>query len=253
MRLAIICLAVGFGIGCKAQPITCGIGTHAENGTCVADRVEAQPPIASVTNDPIPEIRKGTISIAIVMNGWELWVGNDQEVPELKLDDPSRFPGALIALRAALDTNKIGSWGPAGSQGMVITFGDKPVVRVPMGPLDNVSGSSLGTQKDYFGTTGVELVSALRLAVAELEKTSTTRRALIVICDGNDTNNEAARSQLEALKKQAAQDGILTFGIIFKATLSGEENVLRMMIPDYKQIVDAKELDAAVAAIAAKL
>jgi hypothetical protein len=76
---------------------------------------------------------------------------------------------------------------------------------------------------------------------------------LIVICDGNDTNNDAAKSQLEALKKQAAQDDVQTFAIIYKSKLSAEENVLGTMIPDTKQIGDAKEIDAAIAAIVAKL
>jgi len=204
-----------------------------------------------VTNN-VPK-NAGTVAIAIAMNSWEMWIGNDQEVPELAKDDPSRFAGVLIALRSALDKHNFAESGPAGSLGMVITYGDKPVIRVPMGPLRNITGNKLGTQADYFGTTGIELVSAIRLALGELEKVQTSRRVLIVICDGNDTNNDAAKSQLQNLKKQAAQDDVETFAIVYKAKLSGEANVLPIMIPDTKQIGAAKEIDAALGAIRARL
>ncbi len=251
MRLAsaVICLSVALSVACKSQQVTCGKGTREEHGTCVAVEAPAPP-----TPEPKPAAPKtGPLAVAIVMNGWELWVGNDQEIPQITKDDPSRYPGLLIELRSALDKNKIGTWGPAGSLGMVITYADKPVIRVPMGPLGELTGRSLGTQADYFGTTGVELVSAVRLALGELRKVQTPRRALIVICDGNDTNNDVAKSHLESLKKQAAQDGVQTFGIVYKSKLSAESNVLPVMIPETKQIGEATEIDAAIAAIVTKL
>jgi hypothetical protein len=39
-----------------------------------------------------------------------------------------------------------------------------------MGPLGDLTGKSLGTQADYFGTVGVELVSAIRLAMTEFKR-----------------------------------------------------------------------------------
>ena len=56
------------------------------------------------------------------------------------------------------------SAGPPGSVGIVITYADSATVRIPMGPLDRITGSALGTQKDYFGTQGVELVKGVDLA-----------------------------------------------------------------------------------------
>src|SRR5262249_41785647 len=43
------------------------------------------------------EYNQGTekLAIAIVLNGWEIWIGNDDVLPE---DDPSRYPGVLKAL-----------------------------------------------------------------------------------------------------------------------------------------------------------
>ncbi len=199
-----------------------------------------------------PVDKSSSVSIALVMNAWEMWIGNDKEVPELKADDPMRFPGILIDLRAALDKNRMSS-GPPGSLGMVITFGDKPVIRVPMGPLANITGKSLGSQKDYFGETGVELVSGLRLALSELAKVPTARRVLIVVCDGNDTNNDAAMAELAKLKKKAAQLDVQTFAIVYKAPLSADPNILPAMIPDTTVITSGRDVDSAVAAIVAKI
>ena len=63
-------------------------------------------------------------------------------------------------------------------------------------PLGSLSGSALGTQKDYKDTKGYELVKGVELALAELRKVQNPRKVLIVITDGNDTNNDAAKGQL---------------------------------------------------------
>ena len=94
-----------------------------------------------------------------------------------------------------------------------------------MGPLANITGPSFGTQKDYQNTKGDELVKGIELALAELHKVKTARKALIVISDGADTNPDAAKSQLANLKKQAAQDHIQTFAIIYKGVQLGAEPV----------------------------
>ncbi len=193
------------------------------------------------------------VAVAIVMNGWEMWIGNDREVPAIKEDDPSRYPGVLIELRSALDKLKFQESGPPGSMGMVITYGDKPTIRVPMGPLADVTGSKLGSQQDYFGTTGVELVSAIRLAMAELRKVQVSRRVLIVVCDGNDTNNDAAKAQLTELKKQAQQDQVQTFAIVYKAKLSGESNIIPIMIPQTAQVTTAENIAATIANILSRM
>lgn len=206
---------------------------------------------ATVCNRPTEKVGP-SVSIALVMSGWELWIGNDKEVPEILEDDPSRYPGILVDLRAALDHNQL-NVGPPGSQGMVITYGDKPVIRVPMGPLANLTGASLGTQRDYFGATGSELVSGIRLALASLSKVQTERRVLIVVCDGNDTNNEEAKTQLVSLKKQAATLGVQTFAIVYKSVLSNEANIMPVMIPDAVTINSSSNVDTALGSILAKI
>ncbi|HEU4733152.1 MAG TPA: FHA domain-containing protein [Kofleriaceae bacterium] len=190
------------------------------------------------------------LAIAIVMNGWEIWIGNDHVLPD---DDPSRYPGVLEAFEQALDKVNFKDAGPAGSLGTVITYADKAVVRIPMGPLEKITGSQLGTQRDYLGTKGVELVKGVDLALTELHKVQVSRKVLIVVCDGMDTNMEAAKGQLTALKAQAKADQVQTFAIIYKAPLSGDGNVISTMIPQTQTVTSADNIATAIAGILTRM
>jgi hypothetical protein len=192
------------------------------------------------------------IAFAVVMSGWELWIGNDKEVPAITQDDPSRYSGILLMLRAAFDKADFKNAGPTNSVAMLVTYDDKAKIRVPMSPLSQFTGAKLGTQKDYFGTTGVELVQGITLALAELKKRQEPRKVLIVIGDGTDTNNETARFQLAKLKKQAAQDGVRTFAIVYKAKLSDEANLMPVMIPNTVVVSAATQVETVVADIVAR-
>ncbi|HEX4421720.1 MAG TPA: FHA domain-containing protein [Kofleriaceae bacterium] len=198
------------------------------------------------------EYNQGTekLAIAIVMNGWEIWIGNDKVLPE---DDPSRYPGVLESFEGALEKVDFKNAGPAGSVGAVITYADKAVVRIPMGPLDKITGSQLGSQKDYFGTKGVELVKGVDLGLTELHKVQASRKVLIVVCDGMDTNMEAAKGQLQILKQQAKNDQIQTFAIIYKSAMSGDGNVISPMIPSTQTVNSADNIATAIAGILTRM
>jgi hypothetical protein len=198
------------------------------------------------------EYTQGTekLAIAIVMNGWEIWIGNDDVLPE---GDPSRFPGVLKSLEAALDKVVFKDAGPPGSLGMVITYADSATVRIPMGPLDRITGSALGTQKDYFGTQGVELVKGVDLALSELHKVQVSRKVLIVICDGLDKNMDAAKGQMVALKARAAADKIETFAIIYKGGMSGDGNVISAMITQTQTVNTAENIATAIQGILSRM
>jgi hypothetical protein len=198
------------------------------------------------------EYNQGTekLAIVIVMNGQEVWIGNDDVLPD---SDPSRFPGVLKSFAAALDKVQFKEAGPAGSQGAVITYADTAVVRVPMGPLDRINGSALGTQKDYYGTQGVELVKGVDLALTELHKVQVSRKVLIVVCDGLDKNMDAAKGQMTALKARAAADQIQTFAIIYKGALSGDGNAISTMIPSTQTVNSADNIATAIAGILSRM
>ncbi len=198
-----------------------------------------------------------TLSVAIVLFGWEIWIGNDKIPASDKFpqDDPSRVSGVLDSLEQALDAVKFKEAGPPGSLGMVITFADKPVIRVPMGPLSAINGAALGSQSDYFGTKGAELVRAIELALSELNKTQTARKVLIVLCDGNDTDNEHAPAALGALKGRATATGVQTFGLIYRAAngYSGDANVLKALVPQTKLLTGADTIGSAISDILARM
>lgn len=187
-----------------------------------------------------------TVAIAVVINTWEIWVGNDHVVAD---DDPSRYPGVLEPLEAALDGVHFTEAGPPGSKGMVVTYADKAAIKVPMGPLSNITGSALGSQKDYIGTKGDEMVKGIELALGELHSVTASRKVLIIVCDGNDTNNDLAKLALANDKKLAAKDRIQTFAIIFKGALSDPGNVIANMVPGATTVNTAENIASSISTI----
>jgi hypothetical protein len=202
--------------------------------------------------DKLREYAEGTetIAIALVINGQEIWIGNE----EIEPDPNAQYQGVLKNLEGAIDKLQLGSAGPPGSKGIVISYSTGAEIKVPMGDLKNITGGALGGQKDYRGKIGTDMVQGITMGIAELSKVSTPRKALIVVGDGNDTNNEAAKTALAQLKKDAANAKINLFAIIYKSAVSSEGNVITTMIPGAKTVnsIDgiASELNAIIARMA---
>ncbi|MBA3393003.1 MAG: FHA domain-containing protein [Deltaproteobacteria bacterium] len=173
-----------------------------------------------------------TIAIALVINGQEIWIGNE----EVETDAASQYSGVLKNLTSAIDRLKLGEAGPPGSMGVIISYSTGAEIKVPMSPLKEITGGALGGQKDYRGKIGTDMVQGITLGLAELSKASTVRKALIVVGDGNDSNNDAAKSQLADLKKQAQKQNIDLFAVIYKSSISAEGNVITTMIPGAKTV-----------------
>ncbi len=211
----------------------------------------AKPPV-SIKASGLKPFAAGseTIAIAFVFNGQEVWIGNDDYEAE---ESPARHLGVLKNMKQALQTVPFSNAGPAGSKGVLISYGDKAEVKVPMGPIANITPESLGTQKDYNRKFGTAMVDGISLAMAELHNVTASRKALIVICDGNDTNNESAKVQLANLKKQAASEKIQTFAIIFKGELSEPGNVITTMIPGATTVSNAEGIASNIQAILARM
>jgi hypothetical protein len=191
-----------------------------------------------------------TIAIALVINGQEIWIGND----DYQQDENSKYMGVLKNLSQAIDKLELGKAGPVGSKGVVISYSQGAEVKLPMGELKLVTGAALGNQKDYAGKLGTDMVQGITMAVAELSKVATPRKALIVVGDGNDTNNEAAKTALAQLKKDASKANISLFAIIYKSAVSSEGAVITTMIPGAKTVnsIDgiASELNSIIARMA---
>lgn len=173
-----------------------------------------------------------TIAIALVINGQEIWIGND----EWATDESEKYAGVLKNLTSAIDRLKLAEAGPPGSKGVVISYSTGAEIKVPMGPLNQITGGALGSQKDYAGKIGTDMVQGITMGIAELSKVSTVRKALIVVGDGNDTNPDAAKAQLKELKNQARNQNIDLFAVIYKSAVSGDVNVITTMIPGAKTV-----------------
>lgn len=173
-----------------------------------------------------------TIAIALVINGQEIWIGNEDVEP----DPAAQYQGVLKNLTSAIDRLKLGEAGPPGSKGLIISYSTGAEIKVPMSPLKELTGAALGSQKDYRGKIGTDMVQGITLGIAELSKASTVRKALIVVGDGNDTNNDLAKSQLKDLKDQARKQNIDLFAVIYKSAVSQEGNVITTMIPTAKTV-----------------
>ena len=206
----------------------------------------------TIKADKLREYAEGTetIAIALVINGQEIWIGNEEVEP----DPNAQYQGVLKNLEAAIDKLQLGSAGPPGSKGIVVSYSTGAEIKVPMGDLKNITGGALGGQKDYRGKIGTDMVQGITMGITELQKVSNPRKALIVVGDGNDTNNEVAKGALAQLKKDAANAKINLFAIIYKSAVSSEGNVITTMIPGAKTVnsVDgiASELNAIIARMA---
>ncbi|MBA3465441.1 MAG: VWA domain-containing protein [Deltaproteobacteria bacterium] len=198
----------------------------------------AQPPAVAATG-PTP------FALALLFNGAEVWTGNDDLVPA---NDPSRYIGALKSIRAAFERAPMTGFA-AGSKAMVITYDSKARTRVPLMPIEGLDAGAIGVQKDYYGTFGIELVGGVRFAFTELAKVQAGRRVLIILGDGGDTNNEAARIQLRALAKQAAELHIEVYALVYKGQLSDETTVVTELDPKAATAATGEQLTADLVAL----
>jgi len=171
---------------------------------------------------------KRTMGLAVVFNGQEVWVGNNDIEPE---DSPARYYGSLDGIRRGLDAMDLARTLPAGSKATLISYAEKAEIRFPMSLASGLTGAAVGTQKDYYSKIGTSLVEGTALALTELEMVRTDTKLLIIVGDGNDTNPEAARLQFAELKKRAAQDGIQIVSIIYKGVLSEPSNAVTTLAP----------------------
>jgi len=174
---------------------------------------------------PPPPTPPPPVALAIVMYGAETYVGSDDVINNE--EDSSRYPGILKGLKRELTALDLVHKLPANSLGELIVYNDAAKVRVPMGPIANLTGEALGTQKDYFHTLGSSLVQAVELAGAELRHAAPAKKVLVIIGDGNDTNNDTAKPALAKLASQYAD--LTVHAIIYKGPL--KDNSGKVVIP----------------------
>lgn len=244
LQLAGFVLVLGIG-GTAAAEVEATLTVVPGRGT-VSRQIEAlvtdapQIPLSKITlRDPrgvvVPaseriDFRDGTrtMALAVVFNGQEVWMGNDDIEPE---DSPARYPGTLHAIRDGLRAMDLAHTLSRGSKAMLVSYADIAEVRSPMRPAALMTGEAVGTQKDYYMKFGTALVEGVSLAITELEQTPTDKKLVIIISDGNDTNNDEAKLQFAELKKRAAKANIRIVSIIYKGLLSDSANAITTLAP----------------------
>jgi len=191
-----------------------------------------KPPVLIKATKLVPYLKgQEPLALALVINGNEIWMGNDDYIPE---DDPARHLGVLKGLKQGLQSVPFATAGPAGSKGVLITYGDKAEMRVPMGPLSNITGEALGSQKDYYKKTGTALVQGIELALA------------------NEEAHAVERLPVSADRVRHA-DKVQTFAIMYKGELSDPGNVVSIMIPTASTTPSADGITSALTAILARM
>lgn len=157
---------------------------------CVAVAACSAPARPPISNQPVAGSRG--VALAVVLNGWELFAGNDTLLPA---DDPSRYPGVLPALDAEL--TKLAT---VPGLATLIVYDDHATVTRKLGPARDLTSGWFGEQQTYFNKVGVELIAGIELAAKTLEQAPPgLDRVILVLGDGCDTNQETAKQRLDKL------------------------------------------------------
>lgn len=160
-----------------------------------------------------------TLSLALVVSGQKIWIGND----DYEEDESAKYQGVLKPLSAVIDKLQLGTAGPPGSLGMIVSYSTGAEIKQPLGQLDQVSGTALGSQKDYANKLNNDLVQGVTLAISELSKATTARKVVIIIGDGTDTRGSEAKKQLEDVVAQGDKQGIEFFAVVYKSPVTNDE------------------------------
>ncbi len=189
-----------------------------------------------------------TIAVVVLVEGHEVWMGNDSYV---EVED-DKYAGVFNKLVAAFEP--LAKLGPAGSQGALVVYSRGSEPKLPMGPLDKLTGDKLGNQRDYEGKTSRDLVSGVSDGIALLRSVTANRKAMIVIGDGSDTNPEEAKRQLSEQRKLLEQDRIEVYGVQYKAEgIDNETPVIKTLIPTVKAVDSMDGIAAALNEIASRI
>jgi hypothetical protein len=201
---------------------------------------QAKPPIERVEElGPLP------VAVAIVFNGQEVTAGNTS----FEQDEAARYPGWLNALRDGIAKSNPASVLPAGSTSLVVSYATGATVLKPIGPIAELVPEAFGVQKDYYAKVGTDLVVGMDLALGVLERAKQQRRLMIVVGDGNDTNNEVARPALEKLKHRAIAANTRIYALVVRSAVSAEGRIIDTEMTVVRVVSSAEQLADELSAI----
>lgn len=162
------------------------------------------------------------VAVSLAINLQEIWVGNEDH----ETDPAATYRGALHAIEDALDHLSL----PPGSTIAVTGFSTGAKQIVAREPANKFRGSDLGIQRAYRGAIGTDLFEGVKLAGEELERTPAARKLLVILGDGNDTNNEHAKPAFAELAKHWA-GRIEVRAIIWKSAISSDSEIVSAIAP----------------------
>jgi hypothetical protein len=198
---------------------------------------------------PATQLREPPIAIAIVYEGQEIWIGND----EYELDDAAKYPGALNALIKAVDDSSLRKAGPPGSKIVVVTYATGAELRLAATDLASLTGSAFGNQREYRSHLGSDLLQGVTLALDQLVPLNTARKVMIVVGDGNDTNNDLAAPAFAELRQRAKDERVDTYAIVYKSPLSAETSIVGDFVAGPKTVQSLSALRTELESIVAQL
>ena len=168
--------------------LTCKIGTGA-TGLKASDfqlKTDGEPP-AMITGTKVTAFKDSNeqLDIFVLVQGSVRFMGDPTPDPQPG-EDPGEIKGYFNEVKQAIDViaktrtknTNVGIW----------VYGDKVFERAPMSPAGNITGESLGAQKDYSRITTKAFKLGLGFAQTTLSNAS-GRRVLFVIGDGDDQND----------------------------------------------------------------
>lgn len=222
-RLLLLSIAVGCVAACGSE----------------APRAVPPAPVARPAASP-------AAAVAFLVCGQEIWVGND----EYEEDPNAQYVGELKPLEAAVDRLGLAGRLPAGSRAVIVSYSTGARVVHAMAPVDQLTGSWFGTERDFHAGLGDDLVAGIQVALDELAKVDAGRKLLVVIGDGTATNPDAAtKAQLAALGQRAAQQHVEPFAILLKSQVSGGNPVITEFTANAEPIPSGDDLYPALTAI----
>jgi hypothetical protein len=208
-------------------------------------QVDAKVPVT------IPAIRlrkytegNDTIAVVLVLEGHAQFIGNETYVD----NEDDLLKGVLPKLIPMV--NELPAIGPPGSLGAIVIYKGGAEVKLPMGPLANLTGDRLGVQKDYEGQITRDLVTGVNAGLTELRKVTTSRKVMIVVGDGVDTNPEVAKTALAAARKQCESDRIELYALAYDAGIGGDFlTAIKSLVPNVDVVQSIEGISSQMKAI----
>lgn len=172
------------------------------------------------------KVEPGPLTVAVVLAGQEIWIGNDT----FETDPAATYRGRLRDVVDAFDQTPPALHFPADSRGVIISYATGARVVRAFGPLEGIRGEALGVQRDYRGATGSDLVRGIMLALEEIP--ANALGVIVVVGDGNDSNNDEARARFVEMRRVIARRGIAVHALIVTSEVSPDGEVMSVLTPN---------------------